>query len=106
MCLQRRQVVLIEGERNPPSPPEQLLTRANRTVRPKACCLAPAHPPGSTEDAMHLVMLIAGVFTPQRSAAGKEHRSVTAVTSGLLAFHRHCLRDGETCGNGDVFFSP
>ncbi|CAM9491636.1 unnamed protein product, partial [Rangifer tarandus platyrhynchus] len=41
-------------------------------------------------------MWMAEVFTPQRSAVGKEHRSVTAVTCGLLAFHRDCLRDGET----------
>lgn len=92
--------------RNPPSPPERLLTRANRTMRPKVCCPAPSHPPGSAEDATCFVMLIAGVFTPQRSAVGKEHRSVTAVTSGLLAFPRDCLRDGETGGNGDVFCFP
>lgn len=36
----------------------------------------------------------------------REHRSVTAVTSGLLAFPRDCLRDGETGGNGDVFCFP
>ena len=91
------------GRRNPPSPPERLLMLANRTVRPKVCCPAPSHPPGSTEDATGLVMWMAEVFTPQRSVVGKEHRSVTAMTCGLLAFHRDCLRDGETSEDGDVF---